>query len=79
MNGEDVTEFSHNQLVIIKKFPNCHFVSFPNITNINIMRFDNYKKHHIFCADIYTECAYYVGKMRNSSWLLKILIWKLMN
>ena len=42
MNGEDVTEFSHHNLVIIKQFPNSHFVSFPNITNINIMRFNNY-------------------------------------
>ena len=35
------------------------------------MRFNIYKKHYIFYADIYTECAYYVGKMRNSSWLLE--------
>ena len=63
MNGDNVTEFSHNQLVIIKQFPNSHFVSFPNITNINIMRFNNYKKHYIFYADIYKECANYFGKI----------------
>ena len=41
MNEDDVTEFSHNQLVIIKQFPNSHFVCFTNITNINIMDFFN--------------------------------------
>ena len=45
---EDV---SHNQLVIIKQFPNWHFVSF---LNINIIRFNIYKKPLYFlCRYIY--------------------------